>query len=417
MNIRLISASSPCRRQPRSRSARRRRPRRTRRSAGRSRRRTGCRRRCRRSAGQVGQRLGEQPSHGGLVEPGRRILISSRRTLSRQRKWSHPCRPVHGCRRPSPRSPSCTGADHPPAAAAAATPGGNVAASAWSSPPARIQGYGSTPSAAGRVAHLVRHLERVPCARRSPTPLAVAMWPEVGEQPVGDVDHRGGAEPGRRRAGRSTAPRAAGTPRRAASASGSRGTARCSRPRRTRCGRPARPRRRAGRRRATTGARPPQVAERGDRDRQRRAGRHVAADHARADQRRLRGQPVGQFLGPARRPGRAARTAPPAARSAPRPSRRCRRGWPRRPGARRRRRSTSPAGSAGPRRARRCDGHHPAVRRGHHRARRRRGRAGWSARRSSRAVIRAISPNSPASAMLTATVLSLIGVSPSRSVR
>ena len=61
---------------------------------------------------------------------------------------------------------------------------------------------------------------------------------------------------GRRRAGRSTAPPAAGTPRRAPSASGSRGTARCSRPPRARSGRPAPPRRPGCAPERRTGGRP-----------------------------------------------------------------------------------------------------------------------------------------------------------------
>ena len=192
--------------------------------------------------------------------------------------------------------------------------------------------------------------------------------PQVGDQPVADVDHRGRAELGGR-----ADPRAYGGSGRRCASTKARRRAEAAREH----GQPGRgpaepagdgddvagPGAGAGDRLLVA-----QVAERGDRPRMiASAADDVAADHAR--RRRpgtRRGCRPSARCGQVDRQVRRARRGRAAARSAPRPSRRCRRGSARRPCGRRRRRWTSPGGSAGPPPAGRS-GHHPAVRRGHHR--------------------------------------------------
>ena len=312
------------------------------------------------------------------------------------RKWSQPAGPCtatavdgHARRRP------CTRPDRPPARPAAPPPGGKVAASAWSSPPARIQVYGSTPSAcaASRI-----------CRGTSNASRRTSIADPAGRRRR--ARGRRAARPRRRswrwrRAGRPAGPAGVGHLRppvrldQQLRASGSPGTARCTRPPRTRSGRPG-PRTSPGRAPGAQHRRPAvQVAQRGDRDGQGRAGRHVPADHARAD----RAPPRRPARRPAPRPSAVSRSGRHAERDqqrgrARRPSPRCRPGWPRPPGARRRGPRTSPAGSAAPRPARRW--RPPPGRPARPpRPRRRPGRAGSSARTDSRAVTRAISPNSP----------------------
>ena len=111
------------------------------------------------------------------------------------------------------------------------------------------------------------------------------------------------------------------------------------------------------------------------------AADHVAADHARRRPARHSARiPSASSVQPGRPAGPAGHgEADAAARSAPRPSRRCRPGSARRP--------CGPTSSAVDQSRRKCRpstsrsvrGHHPAVRRGHAPPRRRRGRAACSA--------------------------------------
>ena len=82
--------------------------------------------------------------------------------------------------------------DHRPALRAAPTPAGNVASSAWSSPPPSTNDAGSAPVAAATACSgsgISSASERTSIA----TPDAVGEVAGVREQAVGDVDHRGGA--------------------------------------------------------------------------------------------------------------------------------------------------------------------------------------------------------------------------------
>ena len=195
---------------------------------------------------------------------------------------------------------------------------------------------------AADVAQLRRHLQpgRV---QLDADPAGDRDVPEVGDQPVADVDHRGRAELGGLRALPRTAARGAGARRppstgraEAADSTASPAAAQPSRPV-TATTSPGRAPDRGHRRAAL------QVAERGDRDDQRLAAHQVAADARPRRPARTRPQPVGELLRPGDRQVRRARPGRPAARSARRPSRRCRRGSARPPCGRRRRRRPVPA--------------------------------------------------------------------------
>ena len=158
--------------------------------------------------------------------------------------------------------------------------------------------------------HRLGELERVRGGCRWPRPESCGDVADVGEQPVGDVDHRGRAGPGGGQAGGVRRLRDAGRPRPARGVSGTPVPARPAPPRPS----PAvpasattspacAPLRRTGRHLAG--------AQHGHRDDDLGRGGQVTTDDARPDQRRLLGDAVGEVERPLHRAGPRARRARP----------------------------------------------------------------------------------------------------------
>ena len=239
--------------------------------------------------------------------------------------------------------------------------GGNVASSAWSSPPVSTQAIGSTPSAdptcCSGPAGSRQARTSAARSRSTTTRLSTAMCPASASSPslTSHIAVRARVRSGRAR------PRTAASGRRWA-ATAAIGLANPRRSTASPHGRPAQP---AGQRHDVAGPRPGaqhrqpprQVAQRRHRQHHRRAvggRRHrVPADDGGAQRRALLGQPGRDALQPARRACPAGRPGRRAARWPRRPSPRRRPGWPPPPCARCPPRRTSPAGSAAPRRGRR----------------------------------------------------------------
>ena len=246
------------------------------------------------------------------------------------------------------------------------------------------------------------HVERRPTSTATATPLARARWPEVGEQAVADVDHRGGAERGGARALRRTA----GSGRRCAS------TRTRGRPE------PAAEHREPGRRPAEPAGHGDEVAgpgtgpgdrraaleraERGDRDRPPVAAHDIAADDRRARRGGLLVAARRPAPAPTRSAGRPAAASPTSSAVGTAPiaamSARFGGGGP-----------VPDVGRLGPVAAevppldqQVGGGHDPRVRRGEHRGVVTRARAGPMPTSCSRAVIASIRPTSPSSPTVVA---------------
>ena len=245
------------------------------------------------------------------------------------------------------------------------TPGGNVAASEWSSPPVSAQVRAVAPGegaprarAAGSRTAGSRAAERTSIA----TSARVGDVPEVGEQTVAHVDHGGGAQRGGfrpgvvGRSGPEMRPDQLGPARRAGR------RRRISR--RRRCGQPASSRARpaaewpSGPATATTSSGPGagarhrvaalQVTEAGDGEEHCVEAGHVAAGHRGARAGATRPRDLRPRRGPRTRAGPGARRRRRGARSRRRPWPRRRPGCAPRPGARCPPDRTSPGGNAVP---------------------------------------------------------------------
>ena len=312
---------------------------------------------------------------------------------SARRKWSQPAGPSYAPRRPS-RRPLGHPPDRPPPRRQRHRRAGRSRPGRGRRHRPRIQVYGSTPSACAASAHLPGHLEGVPAQVDRPP-----RWPSPR------APGRPAARPTRRswrwrRAGRPPArPGTAPRGRRYASTS-SRGVRKprdsTVQPAAAQPVRPARATTSPGRAPGADHRRPAaQVAEGGDRDGQGGAGRHVPADHARADQwppprpspsASSSAQAVSRSAGMQRATSRAVGVAPIAAMSARlAAAARC----PTSRAVDQSRRKCRPSTSTSVR------GHHPPVRRGHHRRVVTRAEQAVVGPYVSRAVTRSIRPNSP----------------------
>ena len=183
----------------------------------------------------AGAAAGRRPRRGG---PSRSTVAQH---TARPDAWVQPVGPSYSA--PSTVTPVPVGRPRrsPATPSARRRRAGSVASSAWSSPPPRMNCIGSAPRprrrrAAARGSRTRRDAMSMP-------PRGVREVAGVGDQAVGDVDHRGGAGRRRRPGPRRTAAPGAGRPRPAPAASGSRGPARPARRRPSPGGRRARPRR------------------------------------------------------------------------------------------------------------------------------------------------------------------------------
>ena len=231
--------------------------------------RSGSRRRDRRNAGQVASAARDQPRATGRRTGPCRISISL--TPSRVRRSRRPSRrrsarqagsgPSPSGRRVGPAvdrhpEPSTHPADHAATPPAATPRAGTSPPAAWSSPPASIQVYGSTPSADAASRIGLGDLETRLRRTSMPTLLASATWPRSASSPsetsIIDVAPRAAAAGPAGVRHRGPPVRLDQHLRRAEAP----GQHRVARRRATRSGRPSPPRRPAGRRTAAPASRP-----------------------------------------------------------------------------------------------------------------------------------------------------------------